>query len=333
MEKPIKTEKLKTAVVREEFVALTGDLEKALILNQFIYWSERVRDFDRFIHEEQERRVKENMENVNIEYQHGWIYKDMNELKEEIMLTSSISTISRKINELVEAGWLQRRRNPKYKWDKRYQYRVDLIKIVIDLFNIGYILQKYRIDPQFLLQIALQTAKASNLQNESSNLHSEASNLQNESSVLQNEKAISEITTKITKKIDNDNDLDASDEAKKEIVVDNSEKHLEIIDKLESFKDFVISDIGLDEERLSPQLLVIITEAFYLLLQENFKKYSPLVDIYFSAPDILLAVTRQYVEAEQKKKAIGKKIDNPYEYMKTCLLGQIPSFSNKGQAV
>lgn len=54
--------KLKRVVIKEELVALTGDAISALVLNQFIYWSERRHDFDKFIKEERER-------NDEIEYQ------------------------------------------------------------------------------------------------------------------------------------------------------------------------------------------------------------------------------------------------------------------------
>jgi hypothetical protein len=46
--------KLKRVVIKEELVALTGDIIEAIILNQFLYWSERVEDFDKFIMEEKE---------------------------------------------------------------------------------------------------------------------------------------------------------------------------------------------------------------------------------------------------------------------------------------
>ena len=39
--------KLKRVVIKEELFALTGDFKEAIILNQFIYWSERIRDFDK----------------------------------------------------------------------------------------------------------------------------------------------------------------------------------------------------------------------------------------------------------------------------------------------
>ena len=42
-------EKIKKVVLREDLLAITGDFRKAIILNQFIYWSERVSDADKFI--------------------------------------------------------------------------------------------------------------------------------------------------------------------------------------------------------------------------------------------------------------------------------------------
>ena len=43
------TEKIKKAVIREDLLSITNDFRKAIILNQFIYWSERVSDADKFI--------------------------------------------------------------------------------------------------------------------------------------------------------------------------------------------------------------------------------------------------------------------------------------------
>lgn len=173
-ERRVNVQKLRRLVIKEEIMVLTGDYELALMLNQFLYWSERVEDFDKFILEERKRAENEGME-VNIDFQNGWIYKDMEELKEEIMCRSSISTLSRKLNKLVEKGWLDRRKNPKYNWDKRYQYRVNLKKLALDLMDLGYVLQGYKFDLQ-------ETLKNANLQNENSNLHSASSNLQNENS-------------------------------------------------------------------------------------------------------------------------------------------------------
>lgn len=215
---------LKRAVVKEEFVALTGDLEKAIILNQFIYWSERVKDFDQFINEEQGRNEREGLDDINIELQNGWIYKDMEELKGEIMVTSSISTMSRKLKELVERGWMDRRNNPKYKWDKRYQYRVNLIKITTDLFEIGYILQDYKINMAELLKNAI-------LQNENSIL-------QNENSDFHNDKALSEITSEITSET-------TSETINHSIIKEKQEKQKEQKQKTDDGLNEIINNLNL----------------------------------------------------------------------------------------
>jgi hypothetical protein len=137
--------KLKRVVIKEELVALTGDIIEAIILNQFLYWSERVEDFDRFIMEEKER-AQANGINLNFPLTNGWIYKKISELKDETMLTDSEKTIRRKVQNLVEKGFLQERQNPMYKWDKTLQYRVNLTYIAKKLHEIGYTLDGYKYD-------------------------------------------------------------------------------------------------------------------------------------------------------------------------------------------
>ena len=137
---------LKRVVIKEELVELTGDFRPALILNQFIYWSERMYDADKYIMEEKERALKEDLV-VNIDESKGWIYKTAEELSEEIMTGMSQSTIGRYIKQLVDKGYLIKRRNPKYKWDKTYQYRVNLYKIQLDLGKMGYVLEGYKLLP------------------------------------------------------------------------------------------------------------------------------------------------------------------------------------------
>ena len=137
---------LKRVVIKEELVALTGDFRPAIILNQFIYWIERMKDTDRYILEEKERASKEQLE-VSIDESNGWIYKTAEELNEELMVGMSKATIGKYINQLVEAGYLAKRNNPKYKWDKTLQYRVDLVKVQKDLAKLGYALEGYKLLP------------------------------------------------------------------------------------------------------------------------------------------------------------------------------------------
>lgn len=144
-------EVLKRVVIKEELVELTKDYRKAILLNQFLYWSQRIRDFDTFIKEENKRMNNSDTDDKPITLQRGWIYKSAEELIDETMLGVSKQTIGRLLNDLCENKWLERRRNPKYKWDKTYQYRVNLIKICHDLYNIGYILQDYKGDLRYIL--------------------------------------------------------------------------------------------------------------------------------------------------------------------------------------
>ncbi|WP_181444561.1 DnaD domain-containing protein [Bacillus sp. 03113] len=198
------TTKTKKVVIREELVELTGDFKLAIVLNQMIYWSERISDFDGFIKEEKERLESENLDSSNLEYQNGWIYKKADELADECMITNSEATMRRYLDKLVSCGWLDTRRNPKYKWDKTLQYRLNLRKIQQDLFNLGYFLEGYR----FTLSVENFQNDESNFQNENTNFQNESTSFQNENSDFQNddsnfhdERAIPEITSEITSEI------------------------------------------------------------------------------------------------------------------------------------
>jgi hypothetical protein len=138
---------LRRVVIKEELVALTGDAIRAILLNQLLYWQARVRDYDRFLLEELKRRSHGESENPNeTTLSNGWIYKSAEELGEEVMLGLSKQSILRRLEELVAAGWLHRRRNPKHAWDRTLQYRCDLQRIHADLLAIGYHLDGWVLD-------------------------------------------------------------------------------------------------------------------------------------------------------------------------------------------
>jgi len=192
-------QKLKRVVIKEEFVALTGDIIKAIILNQFIYWSERVQDFDKFIQEEK-ARAKVDDEEINIKLNNGWIYKSAEELSEETMLNLAHNTIRRHIKYLTEKGWLDQRTNPDRKWDRTTQYRVNLVKINSDLMKIGYILQDYKVEIPKLREVESVTDNGMyEMDNALSKMYNGTSKLDNRT--LQNGQAIPEITTEITTEI------------------------------------------------------------------------------------------------------------------------------------
>lgn len=164
--------KYRVSVVKEELYALTCDALGARILNQFLYWSERTNDYDKFIREEIARSANDGTE-VDFPLTNGWIYKKVGELREEIMADESDTTVRRRLQQLVDIGWLDERTNPIHKWDKTLQYRPNLLKICFDLSILGLSLTGY---------------------------HFESSNLHGEDSRIRGEGAIPEITVKNTNK-------------------------------------------------------------------------------------------------------------------------------------
>lgn len=156
--------KIKKVVLREDLLAITGDYRKAIILNQFIYWSERVSDADKFIEQENEIAKKNNETERDLFY--GWIYKTSAELADEIMLGISSSQVGRYVKELCDYGFLSKRNNPKYKWDRTLQYRVNLVNIAIALREKGYPLSDYKIDISALESPNLCIPHPCNMDNE-----------------------------------------------------------------------------------------------------------------------------------------------------------------------
>ena len=122
-------QKLKRIVIKEEFVAITGNYIDAILLSQLLYWSERVRDFDLFIKQEQ-------IEN-EIEPKYGWIYKSYVELSNETMIGLSPSNVKKHLEKLIELGIISTRQN-KNKWDRRKEYTINLIAIQNELLKNGY---------------------------------------------------------------------------------------------------------------------------------------------------------------------------------------------------
>ena len=203
-------------VIKEELVELTGDFRPALILNQFIYWIERMYDTDKYILEEKERALKHEIE-VSIDESKGWVYKTAEELNDELMIGMSVPTIRKYIKQLVEKGYLIQRRNPKYKWDKTMQYRVDLYKVQLDLGKMGYVLEGFKLLPNIKIVEEIELTENENVE---SNENKEAptfaeveaedfKNLIDDNIILQedkeyssNEKEIKEKNVNIEKEVD-----------------------------------------------------------------------------------------------------------------------------------
>jgi hypothetical protein len=201
--------RLKRVVIKEELVELTGDFVKAVLLQQMLYWSERVRDFKQFAREELQRAEKwgppetlDGKKEFVDDMVYGWVYKTAEELSSETMLNLAANTIRRHLKELVEKGYLLERSNPKYRWDRTLQYRVDLLKVQTDLMALGYPLEGYSVE----LPIAKMEHGASACGDSASHvtpMEVPSSKMENQSSEMENQicetgATIPEITTENT---------------------------------------------------------------------------------------------------------------------------------------
>lgn len=113
---------LKRVYVREELLALTKSLPRAILLEHFL------------------RR-----DNYN---QNNWFNYPVRELIEECFLSVAQPTMNNYLSYLIKNGWLEKRKNSLNKWDKKNQYKCNLIKIETDLKKLGFYLPSYKDMPQ-----------------------------------------------------------------------------------------------------------------------------------------------------------------------------------------
>lgn len=201
--------KTKRVIIKEELVELTGDFKLAIVLNQMIYWSERKEDVESFVQEEVERLQKyadnardAEVLSVNLLESHGWIYKKAEDLAAETMINVKPKAMREYLKVLVANGWLDERRNPKLKMDRTLQYRVNILKIQLDLNKLGYNLDGYP------LPVVLDEKENTNFPKENSNGEKENTKGEKENRTVEKEarkgekeRAIPEITTEITSEI------------------------------------------------------------------------------------------------------------------------------------
>lgn len=116
---------MKVTVAREELVMITGNYWKAVILNQFLYWTQVQGKAIKMIDEENERR-RQDGESSDFALTEGWVYKTADDLADELLGGLERRAIRRYLKALIEDGFLLQRRNPHHKWDRTLQYRVNL---------------------------------------------------------------------------------------------------------------------------------------------------------------------------------------------------------------
>jgi hypothetical protein len=192
---------LRRVVIKEEYIALTGDHVSAVLLSQIEYWTMRTHDFDRFLAEERNRAKMEG-EETGVPFLHGWIYKTAEDLSTETMMGLSANTIRARLRRMVERGWIGERNNPDHSWDRTKQYRFNAIAVTVSLECLGYHLEGWAFEhealkPEKTHGYAIAKFENGNSKAEIGNATAEDRSLNLEDRTFDNYGAIPEITTEI----------------------------------------------------------------------------------------------------------------------------------------
>ena len=111
--------KVPLVVIRSDFVGICVESPSATcagtLLGVFEYWTNHV------LKGQSKKQLP-------------WIYKSQQSLKDDIMGLFGLNTIHKNLQWLVDQGYLKRRRNPKNRWDKTWQYQLatEVIQPAID---------------------------------------------------------------------------------------------------------------------------------------------------------------------------------------------------------
>jgi hypothetical protein len=127
---------MKKAVLREDMMELTQDVTQALVLGQMLYWTKTLDKVNDWLFEENKRLAE--VELPQHEYNYGWIYKSAREMREDLMNSFSEDAIQRAFSALVTKGVLMKRNNPIVRYDRKLQYRVDIVFLRRLLKDRGY---------------------------------------------------------------------------------------------------------------------------------------------------------------------------------------------------
>jgi hypothetical protein len=127
---------MKKAVLREDMMELTQDVTQALVLGQMLYWTKTLDKVNDWLFEENKRLAE--VELPQHEYNYGWIYKSAREMREDLMNAFSEDAIQRAFSALVTKGVLMKRNNPFVRYDRKLQYRIDIVFLRRLLKDRGY---------------------------------------------------------------------------------------------------------------------------------------------------------------------------------------------------
>ena len=128
--------RMKKAVLREDMMALTQEVTQAMVLGQMLYWTKTLDKVNDWLFEENKRLAE--VELPQHEYNYGWIYKSAREMREDLMNAFSEDAIQRAFSALVTKGVFMKRHNPIVRYDRKLQYRIDIVFLRRLLKDRGY---------------------------------------------------------------------------------------------------------------------------------------------------------------------------------------------------
>ncbi len=124
------------AILREDYYILCNKNHcSAMILNEFENWM-NVKTTNK-TQEDYETMTAEQGD-VSPPSANGlWVWKSQEQLRDEMYGLFGIGVVRKSLNWLVNVGYLYRRRNPKYNWDKTYQYMLNVKQVQQELDRIA----------------------------------------------------------------------------------------------------------------------------------------------------------------------------------------------------
>lgn len=117
------------SVIKEEYLAITGSISQAVCLDQMISWFEsKNKAIEMLKNELQSHEI--NIEDLR------WIYKSSTDLANDTLLSQKQCKDA--LKSLVSKGFLVKRNNPDIKWDKTFQYIINVEKLIDALISAGF---------------------------------------------------------------------------------------------------------------------------------------------------------------------------------------------------
>jgi len=115
----------RVVVAREDLLLVCqGRVESAVLLSILEYWTRVKLGMLNQLEHENEAREKEGLEPIDGD--DLWIWKSHDELVSDSLGLLSRYSLRRAVKHLTELGLLETRNNPRYRWDRTTQYRLNV---------------------------------------------------------------------------------------------------------------------------------------------------------------------------------------------------------------